>query len=92
MFKIATRRLNLVFLAYAFRRSLAKRAETARRDRFSRACFQPALVLLFASLLTIPLARQSCLDAALFARLQVVGMTLDFLDDVFLLNLPLKPA
>jgi hypothetical protein len=50
------------------------------------------LVLLFASLLTIPLARQSRLYAFLFARLQVVGVTLDFLDDVFLLNLPLKPA
>ncbi len=50
------------------------------------------LVLLFASLLAIPLARQSCLDAFLLTGLQVVGVTLDFLDDVFLLNLPLEPA
>ena len=50
------------------------------------------LVLLFASLLTIPLARQCFLDATLFARFQVVGVTFDFLDDVFLLHLPLKPA
>ena len=50
------------------------------------------LVLLFASLLAIPLARQSCLDATLLTGLQVVGVTLDFLDDVLLLYLPLKPA
>jgi len=50
------------------------------------------LVLLLTSLLTIALARQSGLDTALLTGLQVVGMTLDFLDDVFLLNLPLKPA
>ena len=50
------------------------------------------LVLLFTSLLTIPLARQCCFDAALFAGLQVIGMTFYFLDDVFLLYLALKPA
>ncbi len=50
------------------------------------------LVLLFASLLAIPLASQSRFYALLFTRLQVVGVTLDFLDDVFLLNLPFKPA
>jgi hypothetical protein len=50
------------------------------------------LVSLFASLLAIPLARQSCLDAFLLTGLQVVGVTLDFLDDVFLLYLPLEPA
>ena len=50
------------------------------------------LVLLLAGLLTIPLARQGSLDATLFTGLQVVGMTLDFLDDVFLLNLALEPA
>jgi hypothetical protein len=50
------------------------------------------LVLLFASLLAIPLARQSCLDATLLAGLQVVGVTLDFFDDVLLLYLPLESA
>ncbi len=50
------------------------------------------LVLLFTSLLAIPLARQSCLDATLFTWFQVVGVTLDFLDDVLLLNLTLEPA
>ena len=50
------------------------------------------LVLLFTSLLAIPLARQSCLDATLFAGFEVVGVTLYFLDDVLLLHLPLKPA
>ncbi len=58
---------------------------------FQEACwFQ--LILLFTSLLAIPLARQCFLDATLFTGLQVVGVTFDFLDDVFLLNLPLKPA
>ena len=50
------------------------------------------LLSLFTSLLAIPLARQSCLDAFLFTGLQIVGVTLDFLDDVFLLDLPLEPA
>ena len=50
------------------------------------------LVLLFTGLLTIPLSRQRFLDAAFFAGLQVEGMTFDFLNDVFLLDLALKPA
>ena len=49
-------------------------------------------ILLFASLLTISLARQRCLDTLLFARLQIIGVTLDFLDDVLRLNLSLEPA
>ncbi len=50
------------------------------------------LVLLFASLLAIALAGKGCLHALLLTRLQVVGVTLYFLDDVLLLDLPLKPA
>jgi len=57
-----------------------------------RLCPTSYLVLLFASLLTIPLARQCCFDAPLFAGFEVVGVTLDFLDDVLLLDLALKPA
>jgi transcriptional regulator len=53
---------------------------------------QKQLVLLFTSLLTIPLSRQRFLHAALLARLQVEGMTFYFLNDVFLLDLTLKPA
>jgi hypothetical protein len=49
-------------------------------------------LLFFAGFLAIPLARQSSLDAALLAGLEVVGVPLDFLDDVLLLNLALKPA
>jgi len=49
-------------------------------------------ILLFTSLLAVPLARQSCLDAFLFAGLQVVGVTLYFLDNVLLLHLPLESA
>jgi hypothetical protein len=50
------------------------------------------LVCLFTCLLAIPLACQSRFYALLFAGLQVVGVTLDFLDDVLLLYLPLEPA
>src|SRR5580658_5440541 len=49
-------------------------------------------VSLFASLLAIPLACQCCLHATLFTGLQIVGVTLHFLDNVLLLYLPLKPA
>jgi hypothetical protein len=71
--------------------------ETPRHDSVAprtdlRSIGEPVLVLLFPSLLTIPLARQGSLDAALFAWLQVVGVTLDFLNDVLLLYLPLKTA
>src|ERR1700734_2423043 len=47
-------------------------------------------ILFFTSLLAIPLARQGCLDATLFARLQVIGVTFYFLDDVLLLHFPLE--
>src|SRR5580658_9389232 len=50
------------------------------------------LVSLFASFLAIPLACQCCLHATLFTGLQIVGVTLHFLDNVLLLYLPLKPA
>ncbi len=50
------------------------------------------LVSLFASLLAIPLACQCCFHAALLTGLQIVGVTLYFLDNVLLLYLPLKPA
>jgi hypothetical protein len=58
------------------------------------ACYEfvETSVLLFTSLLAIPLARQSCLYAFLLTGLQVVGVTLDLLDDVLLLYLPLEPA
>jgi hypothetical protein len=44
------------------------------------------------SLFAVALTGKGGLDALLLARLQVVGVTLDFLDDVLLLNLPLKAA
>jgi len=50
------------------------------------------LVLLFTSFLAIPLACQCCFDTTLFTGLEVVGVTLYFLDDVFLLNLTLEAA
>jgi hypothetical protein len=46
----------------------------------------------FASLLAIAFPRQRFLHATLFTGLQIEGVALDFLDDVFLLDLPLEPA
>lgn len=43
-----------------------------------------------ANFLLCPLASQSLLYAKLGARLQIVGMTLDFLNDVFRLNFALE--
>ncbi len=48
------------------------------------------LFRLFANFLLCPLASQSLLYAELRARLQIVGMTLDFLNDVFRLNFALE--
>jgi hypothetical protein len=50
------------------------------------------VILFFASLLAATLARHSFLHALFLARLQVKGVTLHVLDNVFLLNLALKPA
>jgi hypothetical protein len=44
----------------------------------------------FANLLLRPLAGQRLLNAKLGARLQIVGVTLHFLDDVFRLNFALE--
>jgi hypothetical protein len=48
------------------------------------------LVLLFTCLLAISLACERFLHTLAFARLQIEGVTLDFLDDVLLLYLPLE--
>ena len=50
------------------------------------------LVLFFASFFAIPLASERLFHTALFTGLQVEGVTLDFLDNVLLLYLTLKPA
>src|ERR1700690_662146 len=42
--------------------------------------------------LPVPLAGQGCFDAPLLARLEVIGVTLDLLDDVLLLDLALEAA
>lgn len=44
------------------------------------------------ALLAVPFARQGFLGAALFARLQIEGVLLDLLDDIFLLDLALEAA
>ena len=46
----------------------------------------------FTCFLTVTFTRQRFLHATLFARLQIEGMTLDFFDNVFLLDFPFKPA
>lgn len=50
------------------------------------------LVLLFTCFFAIPLACQRFLHTAFFAGLEIEGMTFDFFNDVFLLDLALKPA
>ena len=51
-----------------------------------------SLVLLFASFLPAALARQRFFHTLLFAGLQVKGVTLNLLDDVFLLHFALETA
>ncbi len=51
-----------------------------------------ASILFLACLLTRPLASQRGLNPFFLARLQVKGVSLDLLDDVFLLHLALKTA
>ena len=50
------------------------------------------LLRLAALLLARPLPRQRLFRAATIAGLQIEGMLLDILDDIFLLDLPLEPA
>lgn len=50
------------------------------------------LVLLPARLLAIAFARQSLFHPAFLAGFQMIGMPLDFLNDIFLLDLPFEPA
>jgi len=50
------------------------------------------LFLLVSSLFSASLASQRFLDSALFPGFEVEGVFLNLLDDVFLLDLPLKTA
>jgi hypothetical protein len=51
-----------------------------------------ALILFFARFLASSLASESSLDTLFLARLQVKGVALDLLDNVFLLHLALEAA
>src|SRR5260370_6784836 len=53
--------------------------------------FRATLIRLSANLLASTLSRQGFLHSTLRARLQVEGVTLHFLNDVFRLNLALEP-
>jgi hypothetical protein len=55
-------------------------------------CSYASLILLFARFLASSLASESRLYTLLFAGLQVKGVSLDLLDNVFLLHLPLEAA
>src|SRR5690606_26350181 len=59
-------------------------------DRGAQAPASEGLLELAPHLLAVPLARERLLGAALVARLQVEGVLLDVLDDVFLLHFPLE--
>src|SRR5829696_2624246 len=50
------------------------------------------LIRFAALLLTRTFTRERLLGAATITRLQVEGVLLDILDDIFLLHLPLEPA
>jgi hypothetical protein len=50
------------------------------------------LILLSARLLAIAFPRQSLFHPAFLAWFQIVGMSLDFLDDVLLLDFSFEPA
>ena len=63
---------------------------TVAAGRWFPSCVLMRLVLLFTNLLAVALAGKRLLDALLFTWLQVERMTLDFLDDVFGLNLTLE--
>ena len=43
-------------------------------------------------LLAAAFPRQGLLCAAFISRFQIIGMLLDILDDIFLLDFPLEPA
>jgi len=50
------------------------------------------LIRLSANFFSGPLSSQSLLHAPLLARFQIVGVTLDFPNDIFRLNLALEPT
>ena len=64
------------------------------KDTGPLSCSGPAvkLVLLFASFFAASLSCQRFLNALLFARLEVKGVTLHFLNNVLGLNLALEAA
>jgi hypothetical protein len=65
------------------------RSSRAAPGRSGSSCL---LVLLFTRLLARPLASQRGLHTLFLAGLQVKGVALDLLDDVFLLHLALETA
>ena len=60
--------------------------------RWQRPGWEHLIFGLFANLLLGSLTSQSLLYAELRARLQIVGMTLHFFNDVFRLNFALEPS
>jgi hypothetical protein len=62
------------------------------KERLFAAVIRPALILFLAGLFAGPLTGQRGLHALFFAGLQVKGVSLDLLDNVFLLHLALEAA
>jgi hypothetical protein len=68
----------------------SSRAAPGRSGPFLR--YLPSLILLFTRFLASTLASESGLDTLFLAGLQVKGVALDLLDNVFLLHLALEAA
>ncbi len=62
------------------------------KRRLGEAAPSAVLILLFASFFSASLTRQRFLDALFLAGFQIKGVTLNLLDNVFLLHFPLEPA
>ncbi len=64
----------------------------AEAPRGFRRSTEMTLIWFVPCLLAIALSSQGCLDPLLLTRFQVERMPLDFLDDIFLLNLALESS
>jgi len=73
-------------------RGSGRRHDEPKRQALARPFRLAILLDVLIALFAIPLPRQGFLGPAAFAGLQVKGVALDLLDDVFLLDLALETA
>lgn len=71
---------------------IGRDSKMERATTWERRPLTTRLVLLFPGFLPATLARQGFFHALLLARLQIKGVSLDLLDDVFLLYFALETA